>query len=127
MVDLAGGQQGAQLADRHLGKQRAEVGHVVVGVYGDDAFHLFGGRSVQLGDLGSCHRGAEEGDMERVDARDVVHELAVALDQRRVLATTHGAAHDTGRCHQVTSNQSGAGGSSPRIFAPAYSTARTML
>ena len=56
MVDLTGGEQRAELPDRHLRHQRAEMSHVIMGVDGDHSGHRLCCRRVERSDLGSGHR-----------------------------------------------------------------------
>ena len=114
--------------DHDLGKKVAEVCDICVGVDGSDTRSFFGRRRVDGVDLGVGEGAAGKGYVPGAHGSDVVGVSAFALDKGRVLPPTDRATECACRGgHYSPSSQSGGGGSSPLILAPAYSTALTML
>ncbi|GBE21810.1 hypothetical protein BMS3Bbin01_01162 [bacterium BMS3Bbin01] len=126
MVHGAVGEQGAQCADGYLSRVRPEVAYIVRCVHGMDAVEFESGRCIDAVDRRSRERTPNERRYELAMTLDVINVDTFALDEGRVLFPPDDPTHHTYRAHDPTSADA-PWGSSPRSFALAYWTDRTML
>ena len=127
MAHLSVRQERLQGPHRNLRQQRPEMANVLDGVNGVYTRHLEGCRRIDRVDHCTGVRATHEGSRQLAGEPDVLYVAAGARDQRRILLALDRLAEQPGSGHTGTSSHSAGAGVSPRIFAAAYSMARTML